>query len=555
MNYTPILVIFVGIFFFVGLQQLFLGFIMKFNVVNMSFGLLALAMAGLEVNSVYAIKATNLDSFILSFKLIWFFLLLVQIIWIYFLSIFTQLIYKKFISLFVVLSLLAIVLNLLLPTGLMRGEVIGFKLRPSIFNETEAYITTKFSIYSLLEFVLILFLNVYTIILSLKYFKRKHNKYPFWLIVSFVVFFLSEINDFLVMARVLDFYLIHLGYLFVISTLSGVLFRNYIKSINAVEEFELQQDYWKMKEEIVHMIVHDLKLPLNNLINIPENLSKEENVDRIQSNANRIQYHIFDILEVHRSENPDFKIQTSNCNINDIIQVAFGNVRFIIRQKKQTFIFETDKEYFVDADRNLIERVFINLLSNAVKYTPIDGVIQIELHEINEIVLEILVIDNGIGIEKGKLDLIFNRFEVIDKTNRQTLPSTGLGLSFCKMSVEAHGSKLKVVSVFGEGTTVGFDLNIVRVNTLVNKFSIVEKSELIYVPDMSIDEVNYLLKYYHLLQNCSLNKISLLRRLIKIMENDQYVNKRWLQQLHEASNDFRENSFRELISIIKPPID
>ena len=552
MNYTPILIVFAGLFLYIGFQHLLISFISRQRAVNIYFGLFALAIGGVEIYSVTAIKATNITLFVYSFKRIWFFLFLVQLFWVFFLAVYTRIIYRKFLYLFVCLSILAICLNQILPNGLMRGDIIGFKLRLSHFNEVEAYITTKFNKFSILEFVLIILVDVYSLVILFRYFRSTQQRYTIWLKISFIVLQVVQVNDFLVMTRLLDFFLMHLGCLFIIIIFTCLLLSNYFKSINSLEELDVNREIWKTKEEIVHMIVHDLKLPLNILMNLTDDLSKDEIIDRVRGSVKKIQYYMFDILDMLQSENIDFKIQKSEYSINDIMRDTFDNVSFFIRQKKITFIFESDNEYIVNVDRALIERVLTNMLYNSVKYTANEGLIKVVFEYLNENTLKICISDNGLGIEKDKLGLVFNKFATFNKKGDLISSSSGLGLTFCKKVVEEHGGSLEIESEFGEGTSISFDLKITRVNLLETGFKIIEKYNMINSENMTELEINYLSKYYDMLSNCNLYEVTRLRRVIKILENDNFINKEWLCQLNDSVDNFNENSFLRLVNLIKP---
>jgi len=551
MNYTPVLTAFAGIFFFIGIQHLIISFTPKLNAVNLCFGLFVLAMCGVEVNSIFAIKAVDIISFIHSFKLTCFFLFLVQLLWVYFLTVTSKVIYRKFLILFTLLSILAIVLNQLLPIGLMRGELIGFGFRMSHFNEIESYVITKFSIYSILQFILIALANIHFVIVMFQYFRDSYIRHTIWLILTFSIVLLVEVNDFLVFYRVLDFYLLHVGFMCVILIITGVLLYNYIKSVNLFGESELKKRKWKIKEEIVYMIIHDLKLPLNILLNLSDNLSKEVIVDKVQSCSKNIQCCLQDIFDILKTENEELNLQECEFSVNRVIQIAFDNVEFFIKQKRIEFVFESKMDYFVCADKNLIERVLTNVLSNSMKYTPYGGLIKIELCEIVEGILEISVIDNGIGIEKDKLFSVFDKFAFKSEIKNPILSSTGLGLVFCEMAIKAHGTNLKVSSVLDEGTTVSFGLKIIHKSIFDCNFNIIQKYNLI-VEEIPESDIKYLSKYYDLLNNCNINEISLLRKIIKIMRNDHCINKEWLAQFIDSCDNFDDNTFAELINLIRP---
>jgi len=108
-----------------------------------------------------------------------------------------------------------------------------------------------------------------------------------------------------------------------------------------------------------------------------------------------------------------------------------------------------------------LHQIIINLISNAVKYTPTGGTITIEhevIHDNKGIVDRISVSDNGIGIPEDKISLLFKKFEQIEPQRLGAIRSTGLGLVFCKIAIEAHGGKIGVISEEGQGANFWFTL-------------------------------------------------------------------------------------------------
>ncbi|MCG2778908.1 MAG: sensor histidine kinase, partial [Desulfobacterales bacterium] len=98
-----------------------------------------------------------------------------------------------------------------------------------------------------------------------------------------------------------------------------------------------------------------------------------------------------------------------------------------------------------------IEAVFVNLISNAIKYTSTGGQVQVELKKAGKD-LRLKVVDNGIGIEKGDLDHIFDRFYRIKTEQTKSIGGSGLGLYIVKAIVDAHRGTIHVESEVGKGT-------------------------------------------------------------------------------------------------------
>src|SRR5438067_2249142 len=110
----------------------------------------------------------------------------------------------------------------------------------------------------------------------------------------------------------------------------------------------------------------------------------------------------------------------------------------------------------VSCDADVIRRVLENLISNALKFTKSDGTIRINLERMGGDVT-ISVSDNGEGIPRDQHEHIFEKFGQTN-SGRQHRHSTGLGLAFCRLAVEAHQGKIGVQSEPGKGSTFWFTL-------------------------------------------------------------------------------------------------
>src|SRR5690606_2544783 len=111
----------------------------------------------------------------------------------------------------------------------------------------------------------------------------------------------------------------------------------------------------------------------------------------------------------------------------------------------------------VQVDREKIMRVFLNLLNNALKYTPADGSIVIGASLDSEPRwVKVWVRDNGPGIPPAELERVFERFSRVEKSRSRDYGGTGLGLPIARRVVEAHGGRIWLESVLGEGTTAFF---------------------------------------------------------------------------------------------------
>jgi signal transduction histidine kinase len=143
----------------------------------------------------------------------------------------------------------------------------------------------------------------------------------------------------------------------------------------------------------------------------------------------------------------------------DIVNKAAAATSALYAQKNLRLIknIESDLPDIVgDPDR--LVQVLINLLSNAIKFTE-EGSITCIVERINDYI-QISVIDTGIGIEEGNLEVVFEQFKQVGDTLTDKPTGSGLGLPICKEIIEHYGGKIWVESEPGHGSRFTFTLPI-----------------------------------------------------------------------------------------------
>ena len=526
--------------------HLFRGFGANRSTAMTCFVLFVLTTVLFEISSAYIMRTSNNCSLVFMFKIAWSFLLVSQVLRVFFLSVFTKIIYKKFLFLF--LSFFVLILNLSLTNGLIREGIAGGELKMSCYFGMKSFVISDFSKYALVELLLIVLLNVHTVIILIKYYRIIRSRSIIWVLIGFLFLFIVQVK----LVIPFDFYIVYFGYLgFVCALIIAVIYES-LKYVGLKDELKLQKVISETREETVHMIIHDFKVPLSILKNISENQSKDDILNSVRASASKMQYQIQDILDVYKQNYSALKISKEPCSLNSIVESAFENVIFFTKQKNITLIYKSAKEYIIDVDRSIIERVIINLLFNSVKYTSNGGLIKVELYELDLNLLEIRVVDNGTGIEAEKLNSVFNKFETYGNPVNSIHSSTGLGLSFCKVAVEAHGSSLELESVVSVGTSVSFKVDVIHADRLKRSFNSIELPESFSSIILTSSEKYYLSVYYVYLKRYSINEISDLRKIIKIIEKDEHINAIWLRCLDVSVNAFDKDSFIRLVEMINP---
>ena len=153
----------------------------------------------------------------------------------------------------------------------------------------------------------------------------------------------------------------------------------------------------------------------------------------------------------------------------------------LTQQKNHHTTIQVSPEVQVSADRELLVRVVVNLLTNASKYTPAGGDISIRVTPATqEGFCQVSVTDTGTGIAPGYLNKVFDRFQQAAPEKSGRVRSTGLGLTFCRLAVQAHNGDIGVESTQGEGATFWFTLPLVgetSVAEVVPEITTIEEKE------------------------------------------------------------------------------
>lgn len=226
---------------------------------------------------------------------------------------------------------------------------------------------------------------------------------------------------------------------------------------------ELEQ----MRDDLMHMIVHDLQNPLSNIVGSLQMMYRalQEGdeilpmLDILQvaiRSSNRLQRLIHSLLDLRQLEEGKADLNKLPVPPRLLAREALDVIRPVVEKKNQTLNVDIPSDLPpVSVDQDMMARVLTNLLDNAVKFTPTEGRIELSIEQEGTDLL-FTVSDNGPGIPANAQNRIFERFTRLEST-RQT-KGTGLGLPFCKLAVEAHGGEIWVDSALGEGSRFKFRL-------------------------------------------------------------------------------------------------
>lgn len=210
---------------------------------------------------------------------------------------------------------------------------------------------------------------------------------------------------------------------------------------------------------------HELKTPVNVIyvaiqtINMNLDNYKLDNINKCKSylkimkqNCLRMIKLINNLLDITKVDSGFIKMNKKNGNIVSVVEDIIQSVVGYGKSKEIEIIFDTDSEEKVMGfDHDMIERIMLNLVSNAFKYSYFNGKIYVNLIDKGPSIV-IKVKDEGEGIPKNKLDVIFERFGQANSSLSRQCEGTGIGLYLVKSFTEMHGGKISVTSIEGKGS-------------------------------------------------------------------------------------------------------
>lgn len=222
----------------------------------------------------------------------------------------------------------------------------------------------------------------------------------------------------------------------------------------------------KLKQEVIAMVGHDLRAPLTSLkatlsmleLGTMGNLTEDgkKRIAAADAVIDRMVLIINDLLDIDKFQSGAIPLSCSHVLVADLTARAFESVRGNAEAKQiRINIEQTDLRLWCDAPR--IVRVLINLLDNAVKFSPRQSKIEVSLEESDEFIT-LSILDYGRGITADKIDMIFERFKQLDRSDEFEKGGSGLGLAICKAIVEAHQGTIGVESAEGKGSRFWFKL-------------------------------------------------------------------------------------------------
>lgn len=236
------------------------------------------------------------------------------------------------------------------------------------------------------------------------------------------------------------------------------------KTLLVFHDVTRQKRLERMRTDFVANVTHEIRTPLTSIIGFVETLQQGALADRAQAlvflktihqNAQRLNRLVDDLLTLSAIELGETQLRPERIEVSRAVEQALAVIAPQASEKGLRIVREIPEGAPpLMADRDRLMQILLNILDNAVKFTPAGGQIAVSTAAAEPGRVTLRISDTGVGIPKGDIPRLGERFYRADKMRSRELGGTGLGLSIVKHLLQAHGGRLTIDSAPGLGTTV-----------------------------------------------------------------------------------------------------
>lgn len=205
------------------------------------------------------------------------------------------------------------------------------------------------------------------------------------------------------------------------------------------------------KERLASFVVHDLKNPVSSIDLLAQLLERDkslsadarETASSIRVEVSALMRLILNLLDINKSEEGQLTSSPASMSLSALVTKIVDSIHVRARAREVSVVTALAGVDEISADADLLRRVLENLLDNALRHTPKGSRITISAR-LGDGQIEISVADQGRGVPAALRESIFERFAQASADQPPARTGRGLGLTFCRLAIEAHGGRIDV---------------------------------------------------------------------------------------------------------------
>ena len=231
-----------------------------------------------------------------------------------------------------------------------------------------------------------------------------------------------------------------------------------VTAVKQAEEVKAEGD---AKNRFLATMSHELRTPLNSILGFAQLLRLDgaqhpdprqlRYIGNIESSGKHLLALISDILELSKVMTGELDLDLDDVEVSASIAAVADEFEPMLEDERVSLLVDLEPRLLARVDRTRFQQVIVQLLANAVKFTAA-GTVTVSARQ-TEGVVEVRIVDTGIGIPAGEMDRVLDKFTQVDGGTTRSYDGTGLGLPLTKRLVELMGGTLTLQSAIGRGTT------------------------------------------------------------------------------------------------------
>ena len=238
----------------------------------------------------------------------------------------------------------------------------------------------------------------------------------------------------------------------------------------ALTESQINAAASQAKSAFLANMSHEIRTPINAVLGMNEMILREASEKNILTYASNIKTAgsnllsiVNDILDFSKIEAGKLELLPDNYEVSSLIIDLVNMTRERAKYKGLNYKLNINPDLpkTLYGDNVRIKQCILNLLTNAIKYTKEGSItfsIDYKKKDENNILLNVHIIDTGIGIKEEDMNKLFTPFERIEEEKNRTIEGTGLGISIVRRLLDMMGSRLQIISSYGKGSDFSFNI-------------------------------------------------------------------------------------------------